>query len=179
MKDFKDVRIGLVLLLGIALSGCAADGTWRFPTATSTPYPPPGFAHRVQTSHVGIFWNCTNPESGVLRLQGIAFNVWSAQPVRFLEFELAGVSAQERTVSEAVGEARDIQIFTGQNSPFQMDLRMSGGEQRYDLYYQYQFGETNPERLISGPLVRGAFPRTHGTRFLVRDACSPTQHLAR
>lgn len=177
MKDFKGAGISVLLLLGIGLAGCAGDGTLRFPTAT--PYPPPGFAHRVDTPHVGIFWNCTNPEPGVLRLEGLAFNIWSAQPVRFLEFELAGVSAQERTVSEAAAEARDIQIFTGQNSPFQMDLRMAGGEQRYDMYYQYQFTDPSHERLISGPMVRGAFPRFHGNRFLVRDACSSTQHLAR
>jgi len=179
MKRIGNIRIGFLLLLGISLSACVGEGMLRFPAATPVPYPPPGYAHRVGTPQVGLFYNCINPEPGVLRLEGIAFNIWSAQPVRFLEFELAGVSAQERTVSETVGEARDIQIFTGQNSPFQMDLRMTGGEQRYDLYYQYQFGETNPERPIAGPMVTGAFPRHHGNRFLVRDACSPTQHLFR
>ncbi len=96
--------------------------------------------------------------------------------------ELAGVDLHGSTVSEAAADARDIQIMTNQSSPFALDLRMTGREVRYDLFYQYQYqypeGDHN-DIMVSGPMVAGAFPRFHGIQFLVHDACSPTQHLAR
>lgn len=180
MKGMSGLRTWLLILLGIGVSACAADGSLRLPAESAAPYPPPGYKHRVASSHVELYWNCSNPEPNLLRLDGVAVNPWSDQPVRFLEFELAGVSANERTVSEAKAEARDIQIFTNQSSPFRMDLRMAGGEVRYDLFYQYRFqdGDHYPvaARLVSmGPFLLAQ--RTN--RFMVRDACSETQHLAR
>jgi len=179
MKRMHGIRVGFLLLLAIALSACAQYGTAGFSTATPAPYPPPGYTHRVESSHVALFWNCTEAGPGVLQLEGVAVNPWAQQPVRFLEFELAGVDARERTVSEAAGEAKDIQIYTMASSPFVVELRPVGSEVRYDLYYQYQFSDPSHERMISGPMVKGAFPRMHGDRYLVRDACSPTQHLMR
>ena len=179
MKRIHGMRVGFLLLLGIGVSACAQDGATGYSMLTPAPYPPPGYAHRVETSHVALFWNCTNSEPGVLRLEGVAVNPWAQQPVRFLEFGLSGVDARESTVSEGAGEARDIQIYTMASSPFLVELRSAGSEVRYDLYYQYQISDPSHDNLISGPMVSGAFPRHHGTPFMVRDACSPTQHLMR
>ncbi|HSB79588.1 MAG TPA: hypothetical protein VLM91_12425 [Candidatus Methylomirabilis sp.] len=178
MKRVGDFRIGFLILLGISLSACAGQGM-GYPAAAPVPYPPPGYAHRVETPQVGLYYNCTSPEPGLLRLEGFAFNVWNMQPVRFLELALEGVDSRERMVSEAVGEVRDYQILTGQSTPFQAVLRPSGSEVRYDLYYQYQFSDGDHRDLISGPIVSGVFPRHTGIRFLARDACSPTQHVMR
>lgn len=178
MKRVGDIRIVFLILLGISLSACAGQGM-GYPAAAPIPYPPPGFAHRVETPQMGLFYNCTNPEPGLLRLEGLAFNVWNMQPIRYLELALEGVDRSERAVSEAGGEGRDYQIPTGQSTPFQVDLRQMGTEVRYDLYYQYQFVDGDHRDLISGPMVRGVHPRHSGIRFLARDACSPTQHVFR
>jgi hypothetical protein len=180
MWKMWEVRVGLLLLLGIGLSACAGEGSFSFPAVTPpAPYPPPGYAHRVDTPQVGLFYNCVNAEPSVLRLEGLAFNMWNSQPLRFFEFELAGVDASERTVSEAEAEGRDMQLFTGQSTSFQMELRPTGKEVRYDMYYQYQFMDGDHKDLIVGPIVAGAYPKHVGARFLARDACSPTQHLTR
>ncbi len=180
MRWMREIRIGLLFFLGFFLSACAADGTLQFPPMTSTPYPPPGYVHRVETSHVALYWNCTQPEPGMLQLAGLAFNPWSSQPVRFLEFELVGVNDKERTASVAKAEAQDLQLFTNQSTTFTLDLRMAGGEVRFDLYYQYRFQEGDHNRIVAGPVAGGPFLLAQQTnRFMVRDACSDSQHLAR
>ena len=100
-------------------------------------------------------------------------------PLGYLELNLVGVDAQGRQTAEAAAEARDIQIFTNQQSPFQLDLRPAGTEVRFDLYYQYRFSQEYDTAMLAGPPVAGPrlFARTNSA--LVRDACSPTQHLAR
>jgi hypothetical protein len=179
MKRSRSIQFGFLLLLGAGLWACAEDGSLRIQAAAPVPYPPPGYAHRVDTPQIGLFYNCTNPEPGVLRLDGLAFNIWNMQPVRYLELALDGVDAKDHSVSEAGGEGRDYQILTGQSTSFQVDLRPAGSEVRYDLYYQYQFLDGDHKDLISGPMVRGVFPKKVGNRFMARDACSPTQHLMR
>jgi hypothetical protein len=179
MTRIGDIRIGFLLLLGIGLSACAGQGMLGYPGANSVPYPPTGYAHRVENAQIGIFYNCIDSEPGVLRLEGVAFNVWNMQPLRYLEFALEGRDGSERMVSEAGGEGLDYQILTGQSTPFQVALQPAGTEVRYDLYYQYQFLDGDHRDLLVGPMVSGVYPRHIGIRFLARDACSPTQHLAR
>jgi hypothetical protein len=173
------VRVAVLLVLGLTLSACAVDGTFKPLASTPTPYPPSGYMHTVQSSHVVLYWNCARPESGVLRLEGLAFNPWSDQPVRFLTFAMEGVNAEERAVSSAEGEARDIQIFTNRSTPFQLDLRTAGSEARFDLFYEYRFQDMGHNSFISSLDWDGPVLFAQTTRFLVRDACSDTQHLAR
>jgi hypothetical protein len=136
------------------------------------------FVHRVGTSHVVLYWNCSRPESGVLRLAGVAQNPWGSQAVQFLELELAGVDSQDRFVSHAKGEARDILIRTNQTTPFQLDLRTVGSEVRFDLFYQYRFQEGEGRQFVAGRLA--GEPRLAQTqRFMARDVCSDTQHRVR
>jgi hypothetical protein len=186
MKWMTGIRMGFLLLLGMGLSACAADGTPLFPAAASTPYPPPGFTHMVESSHVALYWNCSRPEPGALQLAGVAVNPWSDQPVRFLEFTLVGVDTRERTVSEAKAEARDFMLRTHESSPFQLDLRTAGSEARFDLYYQYQFQDRGhspwvAEAAWDGPSVLADQPilLAWTTGFMVRDACSESQHRVR
>ena len=175
------IRIAVLLVLGLALSACAADGMFKLQTSTSTPYPPSGYTHTVQSSHVVLYWNCARPEAGVLRLEGVAFNPWMSAPVQYLEFELEGVDAVAGSVSEGKAAARNIQIRTNQSSPFQIDLQTTGKEVRYDLYYQYRMNEGEGSNRMGasldwdGPVLFAQQNR----RFSVRDACSDTQHLVR
>jgi hypothetical protein len=115
-----------------------------------------------------------------MHLDGLAFNPWSSQPVRALEFELVGVDSRGWSVSEATAEARDYQLFTNQSTPFELDLKTVGSEARFDLYFAYQFQEGDHGDFISkvawqGPMALALQPN----RSLVWNACSPTAHLAR
>jgi hypothetical protein len=181
MKWMMETRRGLLVLLGIMLSACASDGGLRLPTAQQPmPYPPPGFAHRVASSHVELYWNCAQSEPEKLQLDGVAVNPWSSQAVQYLQFDLVGVDARERTVSAAQGAAQDYQIFTNQSTPFELELRPAGNEVRFDLYYEYRFQDRGHNSFIAGPWPGGPLRLAQQTnRFMVRDVCSDTQHLAR
>lgn len=173
------MRMGVGVLAGLSmgLSACALEGTWP-PTTEPTIYPPAVFSHRVGTSHVVLYWNCTQPEPGVLRLDGVAQNPHSPQEVRFLELDLAGVDAQDRFVSETKGAVRNFLLRLNEISPFQLDLRLAGTEVRFDLFYQYRFHEDGGH-FLAGPPVGGPHLFAQEQRFMARDVCSETQHRVR
>ncbi len=173
------VHLVWVAALALSVTGCASLGAGQQSGAQPPAYPPDVFSHRVATSDVVLYWNCSRSEPGMLRLDGVAQNLWGAQPIRFLEFELVGVDGRDRTVSDVKGAARDIQIFTNQTSPFLLDLRLAGTEARLDLYYEYRFNLEEMSALLAGPPVR--IPRLFAqtNRFLARDVCSETQHRVR
>lgn len=166
-------RILLVALVTCGVASCAS------PRGTAPGSSPDTFAHRITDGHVVLYWNCSR-EAGLLKMEGVAQNPWEAQPIRFLEFDLVGVSAQDRTVSKATGATPDIQIHTNQIAPFHLDVKPTGREARFDLYYRYQFleGENMGARLAGPP---PALPRllVQGNESVVRDACAEGQHLAR
>ncbi len=165
-----------VLLVGIVLGVISCVGVERPAPGT----PPEAFAHRVATSEVVLLWNCLQPEPGLLRVVGEAQSPWQAQPIRFLELQVVGVDAQARETAQASGKARDIQIFTNQRSPFQLELRTAGTEVRFDLYYHYQFeNEWDSDARLAGPAMVGPRLLAQTRSELARDVCSPTQHLAR
>lgn len=119
----------LLVVVAMGVTACAAVDT----PGTGTPLE--AFAHRTATSDLVLFWNCLEPAAGVLRVEGVAHNPWQAQPIAFLELQVVGVDAQGRQTAEGAGKARNIQIFTNQRSPFQLELRTAGTEVRFDLYY--------------------------------------------
>lgn len=173
-------RLALVCAVGTALSACTADQSLRGPAGGGNPYPPPGYTHTVQSSHVALYWTCARPDAGSVQVNGLAFNPWSGQPVRYLELELVGVSSGERTVSEVGTKAPDIEILPNQSTPFRLTLRTTGAETRFDLYYRYQFQEDRDDRRQAslawdGPVLFAEPQR----QFRVRDACSETLHRVR
>ena len=179
MRTRVGIFLGMIVLLGGGLSACTESGGLRMPAAEPTIYPPAVFDHRMESSHVAIYWNCERPEPGVVRVRGVAHNPWSQQEIRFLELDLVGVDARERSVSQASTALADFLLRTNQISAFDIDLRTQGTEVRFDLYYRYRF-QDNGGRLLAGHLV-GA-PRMLAQRihqFLARDVCSETQHRAR
>ena len=174
-------HLGLMAILIIGLTACAAAD---MPQDGGTGGPLETFAHRVSTSEVVLLWNCLQPESGQLRVEGVAQNPWQAQPIQYLEFELVGVDAQERQTAQVTEAARDFQIRTNQTAPFALTLKTAGTEVRFDLYFNYRFHEDTDLGATRGVLVAGppmAGPRllAQTQTFLVRDVCSPTQHLTR
>ena len=169
----------LVVGLALGLAACASPEALQRSEEQRSVYPPDVFGHRVATSHVVLYWNCSRPESNVQRLDGVAQNPWSPQEVRFLELELVGVDARDRAISETKGEIPDFLLRTNQTSPFHLDLRTVGGEVRFDLYYRYRFQDGEMEALLAGPPVRGPRLLAQVNQFLARDVCSDTQHRAR
>jgi hypothetical protein len=173
------VHFVLIAALAPSVTGCASLGAGQQSGAQPPAYPPDVFSHRVATSEVVLYWNCSRPEPNLLRLDGVAQSPWAAQPIRFLEFVLVGVNGQDRTVSQVKGAAQDIQIFTNQTSPFQLDLRLAGSEARFDLYYEYRFHLEEMDALLAGQPVRVPRLFAQANRFLARDVCSETQHRVR
>lgn len=176
MNGSRGIRISFLIGVGMSLVACAADGTLQGPAAERPLYPPAVFAHRVGTDPVVLYWNCTRPEPGVLRLDGVAHNPHSVQPVRFLELELVGMDGRDHSVSQIKGEAREFLLRTNQMTPFQLDLRTVGSEVRFDLFYQYRFQEGDGRQLIAGRLAGGSRLLAQTRRFMARDVCSETQH---
>ena len=177
--EMRGIRFALSVLVGIALSGCAVDGSFMGSAPPATPYPPPGYNHTIQSSAVALYWNCTRPEPAVVEVSGLAFNPWSSQPVRSLELELVGVDSGERTVSEVGAEARDMQILTNQSTPFHLRLRTAGSESRLDLYYRYKFQDGGRDRMLASLAWNAPILLAQQVQFRVRDACSETQHRVR
>lgn len=152
-------NIILLLLVVLALPACTSQGPDR-PLAAEPPiYPQAVFAHRVSSPEVDIYWNCTGPESGFLRVNGVGQST-GGREVRFLEIKLEGVDAKDRSVSKAATAVPDIVLHTNQISPFQLELRTVGTEVRFDLFYQYTLGMRLSKQDI----------------FMARDVCSETQH---
>ena len=169
----------LLVILAMNVAACASLEATQH-EAKRQAYPPDVFAHRVSTSEVVLFWNCVRVDPHVMRVEGVAQNPSSPQPVRYLELELVGVDGRNRIVSQARGSARDSMLHTNQVSPFGMDLRTAGSEVRFDLYYQYRFLEGQEmDALLSGPPVEGLRLLAQTSRFMARDVCSETQHRIR
>ncbi|HYL80078.1 MAG TPA: hypothetical protein VEU07_04645 [Candidatus Acidoferrum sp.] len=148
----------LLLLVILVLPACTSQGPYGVLAAQPPIYPQKTFAHRVSSPDVDIYWNCSPPEAGLLRVTGVAQNT-GGRDVRFLELQLEGVDAKDRNILEAAAAVPDIVLYSNQMSPFELDLRTAGSEVRFDLFYQYSIGSISRE-----------------LHFMARDVCSETQH---
>ena len=175
-----NLRCVLLLSLGVTLSACAADRPGTAHMLGQIAWPPREYRHTVETTAIRQYWNCTRPDAGVMRLDGLAANLWNAQPVKFLEWTLVGVDKDGRSLSSATVESEVIQLATNQFTSFQIDVRTEGAEARFDLYYTYQFTDSGRDTweaslAWAGPVLLAQ----RNVRFFVFDACSDTQHLVR
>ncbi len=150
-------------VLSFCLAACSTAGTFQVPTSASEVTSPTVYTHRVGTADVEIYWNCSRPAPNVLEMDGVVQNV-GGRTVHFMELNLVGVDSRGDTVTQATTSLPDTSLWINQTSRFHMQLQAVGSEVRFDLYYKYYPG---------GP----RFGFAH--REYVRDACSPTQHLAR
>ena len=158
-------RLWMAAVLYLGAAACATEDDWRsIPTPPSV-YPPAAFTHRVSTSDVMVYWNCTRPEPDALRMEGVVQNI-SGGVVQYAEVELVSVDARDRTIASMRSAVRDPMLQTNQISPFLLGLRTVGAEARIDLYYEYR------ARSFFGP---GSF-QVSPQRFRARDVCSESQH---
>ncbi len=155
-------QLWYLMAMALGLAACSTLGTFRVPASGPGNYPPAVYTHRVGAANVEIYWNCTQPEPGVLEMDGVVQNI-GGRTVNFMKLNLVGVGSQGGTVSQATTSLPDIALQINETSPFHMRLRTVGSEVRFDLYYHYYPGTQ--------------FGFSH--RNFVRDACSPTQHLVR
>ncbi len=161
MRCLLKLRLCFVALAGLLLAACGTTGTYQVPASATGNYPPAVYAHRVGGTDVEIYWNCSQPEPGVVEMHGVVQNV-GGRDVKFMELNLVGVGPGDSSVSQATVSLPAIDLGSYGNSPFHLQVRTIGSEARFDLYYQYYLGSG------LSPLIRN----------FVRDACSQTQHLA-
>ncbi len=159
------MRPWMVPVVLLAMAGCAAQGGRSSAPAQPPLYPPAVFAHRVSTTAVTVYWNCTRPDPGALQVDGVVQNTGGGV-VQFAEVEIVSVDAQDRTIASVRSAVRDVQIQTNQISPFQLGLPTVGAEARIDLYYEYRV------RSVFGFGATQVSPE----RFRARDVCSESQH---
>lgn len=177
MMHRRRMFLAFGILQVFALAGCATDGMPPSSMIGIEPYPPPGLPHRVASSHVELYWKCDRVEPNMMRLDGMARNPWSSQEVRFLEFDLVGVDQDGRKVSDVHATAPNYLLGTNQTTRFQLTLRRTGREARYDLHYQYLFQDFEIDARVAGPPMRPQVAQS-AFLFMIRDACSDTQHRA-
>jgi hypothetical protein len=148
-----------------AVTGCTAGGLGQSVPAQTPLYPPAVFAHRVSTTAVTVYWNCTQPEPGALYVDGVVQNTGPGE-VRYAEVEIVSVDGRDRTIASVRTAVPDVVIQTNQMSPFRLGLRTVGAEARIDLYYEYRV------RSFFGMGAAQMSPE----RFRARDVCSESQH---
>jgi hypothetical protein len=119
-----------VAVLALALAACAGG-------ASSMNLDFNSYAHKVTDGTVALYWNCSRPAPGLVRVAGVANNPYSPTPLEDLEFRLYGVNATGRNISRARADAKAYMIQTNAPSPFTIDLKPKGGEARFDLVYSY------------------------------------------
>lgn len=152
-------------LLAFALAACTAWGPGQSVPVQPPLYPPAVFAHRVSTTAVTVYWNCTHPEPGALYVEGVVQNTGPGE-VRHAEVEIVSVDARDRTIASVRTAVPDVVIQTNRMSPFRLGLRTVGAEARIDLYYEYRV------RSFFGMGAAQMSPE----RFRARDVCSESQH---
>jgi hypothetical protein len=125
------------LLLLALLAGCAG-----MKGASSMDVNFSSYAHQVTDGKVALYWNCSRPSPGVVRVQGVANNPYLGTPLEDLEFRLYGVSAQGYTMARARGSAKEYWINMNAPSPFSIDIKTQGIAVRFDLQYSYMLADT-------------------------------------
>ncbi len=128
-------------ILAVALAACG----------TAAPMPDfNSFAHTVTDTVVVLYWNCSRPAPGVVRVAGVANNPYSPVALQDLEFRIYGVNAQGTNMSRARGSAQAYMIYTNEPSPFTIDLKAVPGEVRYDMVYSYMLPEVGRIAIVTG-----------------------------
>jgi hypothetical protein len=129
----KKPLIGCVLTLVVlgSLVACGQSGA-------AQSLKPETFANQVSDGTVVLYWNCTRPASGLLRVEGVVSNSSVPGPIRDVDLTLYGVDGTGRDVSRVTGSTASYQIPPMVTSPFRLDLPLAGGDLRFDLRYQYE-----------------------------------------
>lgn len=163
-----------IAVLGGSLAACTPLAGQHAAREAARLVPSPTvYHHRASTTHVVLYWNCARPESGQVHLEGLVYSPYFSD-VRDLQFELAGVDGTDRVVSTARAVPPDFALGLNRTSPFQLALRTTGNEVRFDLYYGYR-AQGGLRSSLAGPPVDGVRLLAQSPSwFMVRDVCSET-----
>ena len=124
-------------LIPLALAAACAACSGAVPFQASRDYS--RYSHSWATPQVTLYWDCTEVESGSLRLEGVGVNLWEPIPPQFLELSLYGVDAYGRVISGTRATAQGVELLKNFPVPFHLELKEQGGEARVDLAYRYQY----------------------------------------
>jgi len=123
----------VMAILALAASLGAAGCAQRAPAVNLG-----AFERNASDGTMVVYWNCTQGEPGRLVIEGAAANPYYTVPLRDIALVVSGFDAQNRQVSRAGGGTADYQVSPGAASPFRLDLRLAGGEERFDLRTEYR-----------------------------------------
>ena len=130
--------------LALAAAGCGAC-SGAVPLQATPDYS--RFSHSWTTPKVTLYWDCTEAESGAVRIDGVGVNLWEPIPPEFLDLRLFGLDVQGRVLSRTQGSAQGAELIKNFPTPFRLELREQGGEVRVDLAYRYQYRDDS----LDGP----------------------------
>ncbi len=163
MQFVRFVRFSPAAVCMLLCGACAQGG---IPATTAYGVPEGDYTHRVATSNLELYWNCTSSASGVVDVSGIVHNT-SDGDVRFVDLNLVGVSGR-RVVSEAKTSVQPVVLSLNETAPFLLQVHSGDPGAQFDLYYQYR-RRFRPGGLFGDDLQQ----------FSARDICSPTHLVAR
>ncbi len=159
MRFLRIPQLLPMVMGGLFLAACSTPGTSSPYASSPANYPPANYAHYVGSADLNVYWNCSQPEPGLVQVDGVVQDRGD-RGVKFIELSLVGVNSRDGSVAQAKTSLPDTVLYTNQLSPFRLGLQTVGSEARFDLYYQYEKG-----------------PGFKTVPNFARDACSPTQHL--
>jgi hypothetical protein len=121
-----------LLLLPALLAGCAG-----MKGASSMNIDFSKYAHQVTDGTVALYWNCTRPSPGIVRIEGVANNPWVMSPLQDLLLRFYGYSAQGATLVRASTMPKEYWIQPNAPSPFTVNLETKEAVAKVDLAYSY------------------------------------------
>ncbi len=120
--------VGIVLGLSLILTACAQE-QWK---------PEVNYAYNVDNGMMYLRWNCFSQPPGLV-VQGFVNNILMT-PMKNTQVSISGINAQGATVSSAQYTSFPYMLETMIRTPFEMRLKTTGTEVRYDLSYSYAIG---------------------------------------
>lgn len=97
------------------------------------------FSHAWTTPRVTLYWDCTEIESGPLRIDGVGVNLWEPVSPRFLELRAYGINAQGRVLAVAQATTEGVELLKNFPVRFHVELQEQGEEIWVNLAYRYQY----------------------------------------
>ena len=150
-----------LILLALAAACAACSGAVPFQAIPDYSR----YSHSWATPQVTLYWDCTEVESGSLRIDGVGVNLWEPIPPQFLELGLYGVDAYGRVISGTRTTAQGVELLKNFPAPFHLKLKEQGGEVRLDLAYRYQYWDDSFDGFFRRvpAYVTGRVPEACGT----------------
>lgn len=120
--------LGIVLGLSLIMAACAQE-QWK---------PEVNYAYNVDNGMMYLRWNCLSQPPGLV-VQGFVNNI-TMVAMKNTQVTISGIDAQGATVSSVQYTSFPYMLETMIRTPFEMRLKTTGTEVRYDLSYSYAMG---------------------------------------